>query len=91
LFALASEASSQRERPKSAAPDPRFARRRGGSKASRWCGRVPVIHDDVPRTLKFIMDHRNSGLPELRILRLKSATADLSVSQRRPLASLPRR
>jgi len=35
-----------------------------------------------------IMDHRNSGLPELRILKLKSATADLSVSQRRPLAPL---
>ncbi|GEM_PF-2010926 len=32
------------------------------------------------------MDHRNSGLPELRILVLKSATADLSVSQRQPLA-----
>ncbi len=31
------------------------------------------------------MDHRNSGLPELRMLRLKSATADLSVSQRQPL------
>ncbi len=37
------------------------------------------------------MDHRNSGLPELRILKLKSATADLSVSQRRPLALPPRR
>jgi len=36
----------------------------------------------------FIMDHRNSGLPELRILMLKSATADLSVSQRQPLALL---
>ncbi len=34
------------------------------------------------------MDHRNSGLPELRILKLKSATADLSVSQRHPLAAL---
>jgi len=35
-----------------------------------------------------IMDHRNSGLPELRILVLKSATADLSVSQRHTLALL---
>ncbi len=34
------------------------------------------------------MDHRNSGLPELRILKLKSATADLSVSQRQPFAPL---
>ncbi|GEM_PF-2343465 len=34
------------------------------------------------------MDHPNSGLPELRVLMLKSATADLSVSQRRPLALL---
>jgi len=38
-----------------------------------------------------IMDHRNSGLPKLRILKLKSATADLIVSQRRPLALPPRR
>jgi len=36
----------------------------------------------------FIMDHRNSGLPELRILMLKSAKADLGVSQRQPLALL---
>src|SRR5579885_739732 len=34
------------------------------------------------------MDHRNSGLPELRSLKLKSATADLIVSQRQPFASL---
>ena len=32
-----------------------------------WRGRDPVIHDDYPRLPNFIMDHDNSGLPELFI------------------------
>jgi len=59
---------------------------RPASEASRLARRDPVIHEVARHIRKVTMDHCNSGLSELRIFMLKSATADLSVSQRQPLA-----